>query len=306
MYPTALLLALLIDAVFGEPKALWSRWPHPVVLMGRAIGWCDTRFNAGPQRRAMGLAVIVALSFAAWTVGKVLQAIPDFGLIEMLLAAALVAQRSLCDHVQAVADGLRRSLDEGKRAVAMIVGRDTGSMDEAACARAAIESGAENLSDGVVAPAFWFLILGLPGLLLYKTVNTADSMIGHRTPRHEQFGWAAARLDDLLNLIPARLTAALIAVAHGWFDPAPILRDAPKHRSPNAGWPESALAPVLDVALAGPRSYGGRMTDYPWVYPEGRREIGPDEVDAAVRALWRTWALMVGLLLVWSALSAIF
>ncbi len=306
MHPTALLLALLIDAVFGEPKALWSRVPHPVVLIGRAISWCDARFNRGDHRRAKGVAVMAVLAVGAVLVGMALAAIPDFGLIEVALAAILIAQRSLCDHVQAVGDGLRRSLSDGKRAVAMIVGRDTGPMDESACARGAIESAAENLSDGVIAPAFWFLILGLPGLLLYKVTNTADSIIGHRTPRHEQFGQAAARFDDLLNLIPARLTAALIGLANGWFDPAPVLRDAPKHRSPNAGWPESVLAPVLDVAVAGPRSYNGQMTDYPWVWPEGRREIGPDEIDAAVRALWRTWGLVVAVLALWSLLLAVF
>jgi len=143
----------------------------------------------------------------------------------------------------------------------------------------------------VIAPAFWFLVAGLPGLMLYKITNTADSMIGHRTPRYEQFGWAAARLDDLLNLIPARLTALLIALSHGRFDAAaPILRDAPLHRSPNAGWPEAAMAVVLNVSLSGPRSYEGEMRDFAPVYPEGRSDAGPDDIDAAVRALWRVWA----------------
>ena len=148
------------------------------------------------------------------------------------------------------------------------------------------------LTDGKAA---WPLLLGgLPGVLLYKITNTADSMIGHRTPRHEAFGWAAARLDDLLNLIPARLTAALIALAHGRRDAArPILRDAPLHRSPNAGWPESALAPVLNVALSGPRSYNGVRRHYPWVWPEGRRDPGPEDIDAAADALWRVWAALL-------------
>ena len=209
------------------------------------------------------------------------------------MAAILLAQKSLVQHVEAVGDALRLSLSQGRRAVAMIVGRDTAALDEPAVARAAIESAAENLSDGVIAPAFWFLIGGLPGILIYKITNTADSMIGHRTPRHEEFGWAAARFDDLLNLIPARLTALLIALAHGWLDPAPILRDAPLHRSPNAGWPEAAMAVVLNVALSGPRSYHGEMREFPWVWPEGRRDIGPDAVDAACAALWRAWALML-------------
>jgi adenosylcobinamide-phosphate synthase len=180
----------------------------------------------------------------------------------------------------------------------MIVGRDTAVLDRSAVARSAIESAAENLSDGVIAPAFWFLIGGLPGLLLYKITNTADSMIGHRTERHEQFGWAAARFDDLLNLIPARLTAVLVALTHGWLNPAPILRDAPLHRSPNAGWPEAALACVLNIALAGPRSYNGKMQDFPWVCPEGRRTLGPDDIDRTVAALWRAWGAMLAITIV--------
>lgn len=290
--------AMLLDAVLGEPRWLWSHWPHPAVLMGRVIGWADQRFNDGAARRAKGAAVMAALVLGAWALGHMIAAIPDGGVLEVILAAILLAQKSLVQHVQAVGDALRLSLAQGRRAVAMIVGRDTAALEEPAVARAAIESAAENLSDGVIAPAFWFLILGLPGILIYKITNTADSMIGHRTPRHEEFGWAAARLDDLLNLIPARLTALLIALAHGWLDPAPILRDAPLHRSPNAGWPEAAMAVVLNVALSGPRSYHGEMRDFPWVWSEGRRDIGPDTIDAAVSALWRAWALMLALVAV--------
>jgi len=210
-------------------------------------------------------------------------------------AAILLAQRSLVDHVRAVGDALRLSLADGRRTVARIVGRDTTALDRAGVARAAIESAAENLSDGVVAPALAFVVFGLPGLMIYKITNTADSMIGHRTPRHEQFGWAAARFDDLLNWVPARLTAALILLAHGRFDPAPVLRDGPLHRSPNAGWPEAAMAVVLNVALSGPRSYNGVMTAFPWVWPEGRADPGPDQIDAACSALWRAWAGLLGL-----------
>jgi adenosylcobinamide-phosphate synthase len=163
-------------------------------------------------------------------------------------------------------------------------------------ARAAIESAAENLSDGVIAPLFWFAVAGLPGMVVYKMVNTADSMIGHRTPRHEAFGWAAARLDDVLNLVPARLTALLIGLVvprgESWHV---ILRDAPLHRSPNAGWPEAAMAAGLDVALSGPRSYHGALRDYPFVHPEGRRDIGADDVDSAVAVLWRVWGLSLTL-----------
>ena len=293
-----LALALLLDAAFGEPRLLWSRWPHPAVLMGRAVGWLDTRLNCGTQRRLRGIAALLALVLGAGTIGLALAALPGIW-ADVIVGAILLAQRSLADHVRAVAAALRLSVAEGRRSVAMIVGRDTASMDQPAVARAAIESAAENLSDGVIAPAFWLLIAGLPGILIYKAVNTADSMIGHRTPRHEQFGWASARFDDLLNLVPARLTALLIWLtrprAGVW--PA-IIRDARLHRSPNAGWPESAMAQVLGIALSGPRSYHGQSRDFPWVHPQGRRDIGPDDIDAAVTVLWRTWAIGLGVALV--------
>lgn len=295
---TALLLlpAMLLDAALGEPKWLWSRAPHPAVLMGRAIGWLDQHWNHGGQRRLKGVAAMSLLGVGALGLGAVLHALPDAGLIEIAVVAILLAQRSLVDHVAAVARGLRDGLPEGRRMVARIVGRDTAAMDGPAIARAAIESAAENLSDGVIAPLFWYLVGGLPGLLLYKITNTADSMIGHRTLRHEEFGWAAARFDDLLNLIPARLTALLLGLAHLRFDAGPIiLRDAPLHRSPNAGWPEAAMAVTLGLSLSGPRSYHGEMRSFPWVYPEGRRDPGPTEIDAACTALWRAWGLMLGL-----------
>lgn len=295
MSATLLLPAMLLDAALGEPKWLWDRYPHPAVLMGRAIGWADRRFNRGGHKRLRGAATMAALGLAAMTLGWLIHIVPDFGLLEIIAAAILLAQKSLVQHVRAVADELRLSLSGGRRAVSMIVGRDTANLDEPAVARAAIESAAENLSDGVIAPAFWFLIGGLPALMLYKITNTADSMIGHRTPRHEEFGWAAARFDDLLNLIPARLTALLIALTHGWADPRPILRDAPLHRSPNAGWPEAAMAVILDTALSGPRAYHGEMRPYPWVWPEGNRTPTPDTVDAACAALWRAWAGMLAL-----------
>lgn len=288
-----LILAMALDALFGEPKAVWDRLPHPAVLMGRLVGWCDRRFNRGAALRAKGVIVAAGLLFTGLVLGWLIHAIPDHGLLELLTLAILIAQKSLVEHVRAVAGALRRSVVEGRQAVAMIVGRDTTEMTGPDIARAAIESAAENLSDGVVAPIFWYLLLGLPGILAYKLVNTADSMIGHLTPKYREFGWASARLDDLLNLIPARLTALLIALTHGWVDPAPILRDAPKHRSPNAGWPESALAPVLNVALSGPRSYNGIRRHYPWVWPEGRRDPGPEDIDAAANALWRVWAALL-------------
>lgn len=301
MSATLLLPALLLDAALGEPKWLWDRFPHPAVLMGRVVNAADRRWNKGAARRQKGTLAMALMGAAAWALGWLIAAVPDFGLLEILAAAILLAQRSLVDHVRAVAAGLRMSLAEGRRAVAMIVGRDTATLDQASVTRAAIESGAENLSDGVIAPAFWFLVLGLPGLMLYKITNTADSMIGHRTPRYEQFGWAAARFDDLLNWIPARITAALIALGHLHFDAKPILRDAPLHRSPNAGWPEAAMAVVLNVSLSGPRSYHGQMQDFPWVWPEGRRSPGPSDIDAACTALWRAWGLMLAVVVMTAA-----
>jgi adenosylcobinamide-phosphate synthase len=297
MSATLLIPAMLLDAALGEPKWLWDRWPHPAVLMGRAVARADDRLNRGAQRRLRGVLAMTLLGLGAMALGALIAAIPDFGILEIIAAAILLAQRSLVDHVQAVGDALRLSVGEGRRMVARIVGRDTATMDAPAVSRAAIESAAENLSDGIIAPAFWFLIGGLPGLMLYKITNTADSMIGHRTPRHEEFGWAAARFDDLLNLIPARLTAALIALSHGVTQVRPILRDAPLHRSPNAGWPEAAMALVLNVALSGPRSYHGELRPFPWVWPEGRRDAGPDDIDRAVRALWRAWGLMLALVI---------
>lgn len=288
-----LTLALLLDAAFGEPKQIWDRLPHPAVLMGRLVGALDRRFNRGADLRLKGTGVAAALVLIGLGIGWLIHALPDLGIVEIVVLAILLAQRSLVDHVRAVATALRRSLPEGRAAVAMIVGRDTAAMTEADVARAAIESAAENLSDGVVAPVFWYLLLGLPGIVAYKLVNTADSMIGHMTPRYRDFGWASARLDDVLNLVPARLTALLIALTHGWIDPKPILRDAPKHRSPNAGWPEAALAPVLNVALSGPRSYHGIRKDFPWVWPEGRRDPGADDIDAAANSLWRVWAALL-------------
>lgn len=304
MTAALLVAALLLDAALGEPAWLWSRVPHPAVLLGRAVGALDRALNRSAAQRAKGVAAVLLLATGAVGLGWALAQLSP--LVEFLGAAILLAQRSLVQHVEAVAVALRRSLDAGRAAVAMIVSRDTAEMTEPQVARAAIESAAENLSDGVVAPAFWFLLGGLPGLLLYKVVNTADSMIGYRNARYARFGWAAARLDDLLNLVPARLTGLAIAVLTGhlrhW---RAIATDARRHRSPNAGWPEAAAARALDVALAGPRSYDGRMQDFPFVHPEGRRAIGADDVSAAVRLLWRVWRLLLAVCLGIAILSAL-
>ncbi len=290
-----LCLALLLDGLLGEPAWLWSRIPHPAVLIGRLVALLDARLNRGAHRRLRGVAAVAVLALAALTVGYGLRALGP--LAELLGAAILLAQRSLVQHLRAVADGLRRSLPEGRAAVARIVSRDTSAMDAPQVARAAIESGAENFSDGVIAPAFWFLIGGLPGMLLYKAINTADSMIGYRTPRYTDFGWATARLDDLLNLIPARLSALLLSLRAGqWRQWRGIIGDARGHRSPNAGWPEAAMARALNVALAGPRSYDGRMRQLPWVNGTARRDIGADQIAACVEMLWWGWG--AGLLVV--------
>ena len=243
-----LVAALLMDAALGEPRWLWDRLPHPAVLMGRVVSALETRLNAGDNRRTKGVLAVAALILCGLVLGGVLSL---FGpIVEVAVCAILLAQRSLVQHVDAVGQGLRLSLDAGRRAVALIVSRNTEEMTGAQVARSAIESGSENLSDGVVAPAFWFLIGGLPGLLVYKLINTADSMIGYRTPRYEDFGWAAARLDDLLNLIPARLTSVMIALIGGqigqWYY---IRRDAARHKSPNAGWPEAAMARAIGIGI---------------------------------------------------------
>ena len=268
--------ALLIDRVAGEPEMLWRRLPHPVVLIGRAIDALERRLRrAGdtPAReRRMGGVLITLLTAAGlaggWLLQTALLALPLGWLWLGLVMSTLLAQKSLVDHVGAVAVALQRDVAAGRLAVARIVGRDTAALDGPAIGRAATESLAENLSDGVIAPLFWALLLGLPGILAYKIVNTADSMIGHKTPRHLHFGRAAARLDDALNWLPARLTASLVIVAASCTGTAReawriTRRDARLHRSPNAGWPEAAMAGALDIRLSGPRVYGGSRPDEP-------------------------------------------
>ncbi|WP_339694944.1 adenosylcobinamide-phosphate synthase CbiB [Celeribacter baekdonensis] len=284
----ALSLAMILDALMGEPKWLWDRMPHPAVLLGRLIGWADRRMNHGERRKAKGVILLLSLVVGSGFLGLILDQIP---FADIILGASLLAHKSLIQHVKAVARALETSLEGGRASVAMIVGRDTTDMDAPAVSRAAIESAAENFSDGVIAPAFWFLLLGLPGILMYKAVNTADSMIGYRTDQHRDFGWASARFDDLLNLIPARLTAVLL---FPWGKPLSLWRsitkEARRHRSPNAGWPEAALSRSLDVALSGPRAYHGTLRDYPWVNPDGRPKAMPRDIDMACARLWAAWA----------------
>jgi adenosylcobinamide-phosphate synthase len=292
----ALVLAMVLDAIFGEPKWLWDRVPHPAIVMGRVVAKLDAALNN--KTRGAGVLAAVVLVGAALVVGLIMAALPGIW-AEVIVGAMLLAQRSLVQHVQRVADALRLSVSDGRGAVAMIVGRDVRGMDGPAVARGAIESAAENLSDGVIAPVFWFAVAGLPGLLAYKIVNTADSMIGYRTEKYEAFGWAAAKFDDVLNWIPARLTAFLIwSVAEqkaSWRD---IIDDAALHRSPNAGWPEAAMAPALGVSLSGPRSYDGAHEEFPWVNPDGDKDAGPNDVDSAIGLLWKAWAMTLAVAVV--------
>ena len=267
MRAAVLRVALAIDWMVGEPDMLWRRMPHPVVMFGRGISGFERRWNlrrgmTGGGRRRRGLAAILILCGGAAFAGWVLEL--GGPVASCLVLAILLAARSLDEHIRAVATALDTGLDPARRAVGMIVGRDTTELNESDIARAAIETGAENLSDGVLAPAFWFLIAGLPGLLVYKMVNTADSMIGYRNARYRAYGCAAARIDDAMNLIPARMTALLLVIAAITKGRAAaafrtMVADGRHHASPNAGWPEAAMAGAIDVWLAGPRRYGNRV-----------------------------------------------
>jgi adenosylcobinamide-phosphate synthase len=285
------LLAVMLERLLGYPNALVARIGHPVIWMGKLIGFLDVRLNNRTRARGV-LALIVLLAVTAAVTIPIafgLRSLPFGWIIEALLATSLLAQKSLRDAVRAVAAALARSLPEGRTAVSHIVGRDPEALDEAGVARAAIESLAESTSDGVVAPLFFLILGGLPGIALYKAVNTADSMIGHKTERHLQFGWAAARFDDLLNLIPARLTALLVAGAAFFVSGAhpeaawsTALRDAKQHESPNAGWPEAAFAGALGFQLGGPRSYAGEVVDLP-SFGTGRAQLGPADIERALK-----------------------
>jgi len=311
------LIALVADAMIGDPDAIWRRVPHPVAWIGAMIGRLDRSLNREEdrfaRRKGVGVAALVAViavtGTIAWLMERALAQLPLAPLWTGLLASILIAQRSLYDHVARVSQGFADDgIAGGRRAVSMIVGRDPDSLDEAGICRAAIESSAENFSDGVVAPVFWFVLFGLPGLVIYKAVNTADSMIGHRSPRFLAFGWASARLDDLLNLAPARLAGLLVALGAIAVRASPLnalavmWRDARLHRSPNAGWPEAAMAGALGLALAGPRRYASGVVDDPYLNAQGRREAKPCDIDRALKIMLAAcgfgWALVVALMLV--------
>lgn len=308
----AMAVALAIDAVLGWPERLFRAIGHPVTWLGRLIDAVDEACNRSSHppafRRAAGvlatLAVIALPTILAIAVQTQLTAGWSRIVIAGILAWPLVALRSLHDHVAAVARPLKSGdIEAARSAVSRIVGRDPATLDEAGIARASIESLAENASDGVIAPVFWGAIFGLPGIVGYKTINTLDSMIGHRTPRHEAFGWAAARIDDLVNFIPARLTGFLFAVLSA--RPAAALscitRDARRHRSINAGWPEAAMAGALGVRLSGPRVYHGTLANEPWLN-EGARDPLAADIAQGLKlyrgAMWLLSAVLVVLALV--------
>ena len=301
------LLALAIEAGVGYPDALFRKIGHPATWLGALIAALDRALNreddSFPLRRSKGvvaLALILAIAIGAGAlIERAALALP-FGWIALAaVSSTLLAQRSLHAHVAAVAEGLTASLEDGRAAVAKIVGRDVSALDEAGVARAAIESLAENFSDGVVAPALWLAVFGLPGGLAYKAVNTADSMIGHRSDRYLAFGWAAARCDDLINVLPARAAAGLLAAGAFMLrdaSPARALtaarRDAPKHVSPNAGWPEAAAAGALGLELGGPRAYGEYGVVQGAILGQGRRQATADDIRRALALYRRSDALL--------------
>ncbi len=299
----ALLLALVTDALIGDPPLLWRRFSHPVVLVGRAIDALEARLWRERGARLAGLAAVLLLLLPLGLLAVLLdpasRTLPAGWILLGLLFFPWFAWRSLVDHVGAVAEALGRGCDAARRAVGHLVGRDPDRLDPPAIARAAVESLAENFADGVVAPWFWALLFGLPGLVLYKAINTLDSMIGHRNARYRDFGLVAARLDDLANWIPARIAALLVALAAGRRIAgalACIRRDARRHRSPNAGWPEAAMAGALGLRLSGPRVYEGELAPEPWI-GDGPAEIGRAEIEAALALGWRAFLLLLGVTL---------
>jgi adenosylcobinamide-phosphate synthase len=305
-----MLVAMAVEAALGWPSALFARIGHPVSWLGGLISFLDARWNrptdASAMRRSAGVATVLIVIVSAAGLGWLVQtAMPSDWrgvVLSGVLAWPFVALRSLYDHVADVRATLAAGdIDAARKAVSAIVGRDFAALDEAGVARAAIESLAENASDGVVAPLFWGALFGLPGIAGYKAINTLDSMIGHRSERHEAFGWAAARIDDVVNIVPARLTGLLFALT----GPEPrdallcMFRDARHHRSPNAGWPEAAMAGALGVRLCGPRSYHGELADEPWLNG-GARDPAAADISRALAVYVRAM-LTVGAVLAFLA-----
>ncbi len=312
--------ALVIDAIIGEPKWLYQRVTHPVAIIGKFIDVLETAFFKRRQGRGLQMAsglslVLICLAVfagAAMLIAWICTKFSAGSVVLMLLTSMFLAGRSLFDHVREVAHGLTTLLQGGREAVAKIVGRDPDSLDQAGIARAAIESLAENFSDAVVAPVLWFLLLGFPGLVAYKVINTLDSMIGHRNDRYEWFGKVAARLDDAVNWPAARLSGFILVLAaavvpgfHGQSALVTMLRDAGQHKSVNAGWPEAAMAGALNIALAGPRVYDGKRVEDDWM-GTGRQDIAAPDIDRALRLyLTANVILASSVLSLWWLLSEI-
>lgn len=300
-----ILLAWAIELAVGWPTWLFKSIRHPVVWLGHLITLLDTALNRSAWRwglrySAGAVATLVTVASATGAAVVISRLCPPtwWGIFaEAIIASSLIASRSLHEHVSAVAEPLTAGdLEAARQAVSMIVGRDHKQLDSAAIARASLESLAENASDGVIAPVFWGAIFGLPGITAYKAINTLDSMIGHRTERHEAFGGFAAQLDDLVNLIPARLTGFLFVTASFSAQAfKTMLRDANRHRSPNAGWPEAAMAGGLNIRLSGPRQYGNDVSREPWLN-EGARDPGAQDVTAGLKLYWRALAIAAAIL----------
>ncbi len=299
-----LLLAIILDMVVGDPDWLWRKLPHPVVGFGKVISILDQRLNRirdnRQMRKKLGILALAIMLLLALVAGLLLVGLfGQLGILgfafETVIVAVLIAQKSMSDHIKAIIEPLSTGDIEGARtAVSMIVGRQTAEMETSDIARSSIESLAENFSDGVVAPIFWYAILGLPGIFMYKMLNTADSMIGHKTVEHEDFGWASAKLDDVANWLPARISALLIAFAaliSLGVEPFKnaiwtVLNNASLHRSPNAGWPETAMAGALGIVLSGPRTYNGKITHEPYLNPTGRLKLTHLDLEAASKLFW--------------------
>lgn len=299
-----LFCAIILDMFVGDPDWIWRRFTHPIVWFGRVTGYVDNKFNSpdisNNRRKYNGVIALIILVVGAVTLGLLLAVIlthlGTIGLVlEILIVAIFIAQKSMSDHVDQIIKPLKENnIIEARHAVSMIVGRDTAKLDHSAISRAGIESMSENFSDGVVAPIFWFAIFGLPGLFAYKMINTADSMIGHMNEKYQDFGWASARFDDLVNWLPARL-AALFILLGGVFSHGAavflraikvVFRDAKIHRSPNAGWPEAGMAGILDIALAGPRRYGECIVEDAYINETGRKTLTCSDVLLAKTIFW--------------------
>lgn len=296
-----ILLAFVFDLLLGEPQKL----PHPVAIMGKGIDVMDRTYNQGAYRKEKGILTIIFLVALAAILGiliqKLLISLPLGFLWVALVMSIFIASRSLYEHVLAVKLALSKSLAEGRLAIAKICGRDPDQLGISGVARGAIESLAESFCDGIIAPLFWGCIFGLPGMLIYKMVNTADSMIGHKNARYLDFGWAAARLDDLLNWIPARLSALILIIAGSPMKQWPshwqqTKQEAAKHESPNAGWPEAAMALLLKLSLGGPRIYDGMETADHWLNEAGRKDASPSDISEALRLFRQAWVATACLL----------